>query len=100
MIVVQVQHVLLYMLMSAVCHVVSVHDVVQPADPNKRHPDLLKTWVHKSSSRIWRGSYAGGDWQVNHNTRGKTNLTSRQAYLSFCLSMFDTLPLACIRSVT
>jgi hypothetical protein len=33
------------------------------ADPDGGRADLLRTWVSKTSSRIWRGSYAHGDWQ-------------------------------------
>eukprot|EP00883_Tetradesmus_obliquus_P002361 jgi/Sobl393_1/12527/SZX60765.1 len=32
-------------------------------DPDGGRGDLLRTWVNKASSRIWRGSYAHGDWQ-------------------------------------
>ncbi|KAF6256274.1 hypothetical protein COO60DRAFT_131917 [Scenedesmus sp. NREL 46B-D3] len=32
-------------------------------DPDGGRADLLRTWVNKTSSRIWRGSYAHGDWQ-------------------------------------
>jgi hypothetical protein len=34
------------------------------ADPDHRRPDLAVTWVDKTSSRIWRGSYANQHWQV------------------------------------
>jgi hypothetical protein len=34
------------------------------ADPDSNRKDLQRTWVNKSSSRIWRGSYANNDWQV------------------------------------
>lgn len=49
-----------HMLASTVC----VCAAVVPADPDSRRPDLSVTWVHKASSRIWRGSYANNDWQV------------------------------------
>eukprot|EP00775_Hariotina_reticulata_P005535 gene5535-5771_t len=32
-------------------------------DPDGGRRDLLRAWVNKASSRIWRGSYAHGDWQ-------------------------------------
>jgi hypothetical protein len=37
--------------------------VLSFADPDGGRADLLRTWVNKTSSRIWRGSYAHGDWQ-------------------------------------
>eukprot|EP00879_Flechtneria_rotunda_P021054 GHRR01022180.1.p1 GENE.GHRR01022180.1~~GHRR01022180.1.p1 ORF type:complete len:273 (+),score=65.75 GHRR01022180.1:708-1526(+) len=32
-------------------------------NPNANKHDLLRTWVKKASSRVWRGSYANSDWQ-------------------------------------